>query len=110
MVKKCKCCGKLFTPKRPSSVCCSISCGKSYASQKRGGIADKYIHPPLKTRMARIKEDEAFMRRARLAKRDLDFRDSPYAPPVTVEERGGRVIETRGRCCFGWRSCSHVCR
>ena len=44
-----------------------------------------------------------FERRARLAKRDLDFRDSPYAAPVTVEERGGRVIETRGQAIIASR-------
>ena len=28
--------------------------------------------------------------------------------PITVEERGGIRIETRGRCCAGWRSAGHV--
>lgn len=35
--------------------------------------------------------------------RDLDYRDSPYAAPVTVEERDGRVIETRGQRCIAPR-------
>ena len=54
------------------------------------------------------REAAEFERRARLAKRDLDYRDSPYAAKVTVEERGGCVIETRGQTCSGWRSSSHV--
>lgn len=107
MIKKCKCCGKMFETKHGESVCCSTSCGNSYAAQKRRGIADEDIKPPASIQRAR-EADAEFMRRARLAKRDLDFRDSPYAPPVTVEERGGRVIETRGRVCLGWRSCGHV--
>ena len=59
-------------------------------------------------RELKAREAAEFMRRARLAKRDLDFRDSPYAPPVTVEERGGRVIETRGQACIGWRAAGHI--
>ena len=52
--------------------------------------------------------DEAEKRYADYAKRDLDYRDSPYAAKVTVEERGGLVIETRGQRCLGWHSISHV--
>lgn len=107
-VSKCKCCGKMFMQKDKRKVCCSVSCGKSYAAQKRRGVADRDIHPPMPSKMRRASEEAAFMSRARLAKRDLDFRDSPYAPPVTVEERGGRVIETRGQVCAGWRSDGHV--
>lgn len=57
-----------------------------------------------------LKEREAaeFARRARLAKRDLDYRDSPYAAKVTVEERDGRVIETCGQVLVGWSSCGHI--
>lgn len=116
MVKKCKCCGKLFTPRDRRSVCCSISCGGSYAAQKGRGIADEDIQPPSpKTQLAR-KETASFERRARLAKRDRDYAESGYAAPVTVEEREfanselGTImrIETRGQACLGWRSCSHV--
>lgn len=53
-------------------------------------------------------EAAEFERRARLAKRDLDYRDSPYAAKVTVEERGNVRIETRGQRCLGWHSISHV--
>ena len=59
-------------------------------------------------RELKAREAAEFARRARLAKRDLDYRDSPYAAKVTVEERGGLVIETRGQLCAGWRSSSHV--
>ena len=59
-------------------------------------------------RELKAREAAEFARRARLAKRDLDYRDSPYAAPVAVEERGGLVIETRGQRCIGWRSSGHV--
>lgn len=59
-------------------------------------------------RELKVREAAEFERRARLAKRDLDYRDSPYAAPVTVVERDGRVIETRGQVCAGWRSSGHV--
>ena len=67
-------------------------------------------------RELKAREEAAFMRRARLAKRDLDYAESPYTAPVTVEEREfgnselGTImrIETRGRCCIGWRSCGHI--
>lgn len=59
-------------------------------------------------RELKAREAAEFERRARLAKRDLDFRDSPYAPPVTVEERGDCVIETRGQRCIGWRAADHI--
>ena len=52
-------------------------------------------------RELKAREAAEFERRARLAKRDLDYRDSPYAAKVTVEERGGLVIETRGQRCIG---------
>lgn len=61
-------------------------------------------------RELKAREAAEFERRARLAKRDLDFRDSPYAPPVTVEERGDCVIETRGQRCIGWRAADHIHR
>ena len=56
----------------------------------------------------RAREAAECERRARLAKRGLDYRDSPYAAKVTVEDRGNVRIETRGQRCLGWRSSSHV--
>ena len=55
-------------------------------------------------RELKAREDAEFERRARLAKRDLDYRDSAYAATVTVEERGGLVIETRGQRVIGARA------
>ena len=59
-----------------------------------------------------IKKSERAAKRARavrLAKRDLDYAESGCAAKVTVEERGGRVVETRGQRCiaphvtnYGW--------
>ena len=54
-------------------------------------------------RMKKEREQQKFMMRARLAKRDLDYAESPYASPVTAEDRGNRVVETRGRCCIAPR-------
>ena len=53
--------------------------------------------------MSRARKEQKFMMRARLAKRDLDYAESGCASPVTVEERGGRVIETRGQRCIAPR-------
>ena len=49
-------------------------------------------------RTLKARKGQKFMMRERLAKRDLDYAESGHAAKVTVEERGGRVIETRGRC------------
>ena len=49
-------------------------------------------------RSLRAPKEQKFMMRARLAKRDLDYAESGCAAKVTVEERGGIVTETRGRC------------
>lgn len=59
-------------------------------------------------RELKAREDAEFERRARLAKRDLDYRDSAYAAKVTVEERGGLVIETRGQPVIGCSAVDHV--
>ena len=59
-------------------------------------------------RELKAREAAEFERRARLAKRDLDYRDSPYAAKVTVEERGGLVIETRGQPVIGFCSAEHI--
>ena len=59
-------------------------------------------------RVLKAREAAEFERRARLAKRDLDYRDSPYAAKVTVEDRGGLVIETRGQPVIGWNSATHL--
>ena len=51
-----------------------------------------------------IKKSERAAKRARAVR--LARRDAEYAAahvPVTVEERGNRVIETRGRCCIAPR-------
>ena len=45
-------------------------------------------------------------RAVRLARRDAEYAAANV--PVTVEERGGRVIETRGQACIGWRSAGSV--
>ena len=59
-------------------------------------------------RELKAREAAEFERRARLAKRDLDYRDSPYAAKVTVEQRGNARIETRGQPVIGFRSAEHI--
>ena len=76
--------------------------GKSH--QRHGAFGETAAEQ----RELKAREASEFARRARLAKRDLDYRDSPYAAKVTVEDRGGLVIETRGQRCLGWHSISHV--
>ena len=75
--------------------------GKSH--QRHGAFGELAAERSL----LKAREAAEFARRARLAKRDLDYRDSPYAAKVTVEERGGLVIETRGQRCLGWHSSRH---
>ena len=65
--------------------------------------------------MTRARKESKFMRRARLAKRDLDYAESGCAAAVTVEERDlrnseiGQIIriETRGRCGIGAFAANH---
>ena len=76
--------------------------GKSH--QRHGAFGETAAERSL----LKAREAAEFARRARLSKRDLDYRDSPYAAKVTVEDRGNVRIETRGQRCLGWRSSSHV--
>ena len=57
-------------------------------------------------RLREESEEQRFAMRARLAKRDLDYTQSPCAAKVTVEELGNRVIETRGQTCIGFAAAS----
>ena len=64
-------------------------------------------------RMQKDREEQRFMVRARLAKRDLDYALSPCAARVTVDcvrTTDGRtlVVETRGRSCIGCMSAGVV--
>ena len=59
-------------------------------------------------RELKAREAAEFERRARLAKRDLDYRDSAYAATVSVEQRGNVRIETRGQPVIGFRSAEHI--
>ena len=59
-------------------------------------------------RELKAREAAEFERRARLAKRDLDYRDSAYAAKVTVEQRGNVRIETRGQRCIGAFAADHI--
>lgn len=113
--KTCPCCGKTYKTLFSRQVCCSRKCAsiKQYGAgprKPRESRPSRGTYGATAAERQELKERKIFaaQRRERLAKRDLDFRDSPYAPTVTVEERGGRVIETRGRVCLGWRSSGHV--
>lgn len=55
-------------------------------------------------KIRKLRKQREFERRARLAKRDLDYAVSGCAARVTVEERDGLRIETRGVRCIGSRA------
>ena len=57
-------------------------------------------------RMKRDREEREFMKRARLAKRDLDYAEN--SAPVTVEERDGKIVEWRGQRVIGCRAADHI--
>ena len=114
--KTCPVCGKSYLTPFKRQVCCSRECAgvKQHSSAPRrphrGGrhSLSTFGATAAERQELKAREAAACMRRARLAKRDRDYAESDHAAPVTVEERGGRVIETRGRACVGWRSCGHV--
>ena len=59
-------------------------------------------------RTLKVRRESKFMMRARLAKRDLDYAESPYAARVVVDcvqTTDGRtlVVETRGQRCIAPR-------
>ncbi len=64
-------------------------------SDKENGYAPKPKRQPKKT-AREIKLEH-------LAARDAAYAASPYAAQVTVVERNGVIIETRGTPCFGSR-------
>ena len=89
--KVCVICGKGFVTDRAGQECCSKSCAGKLTAQIRGQSL----------RMsARVREEQKCERRARLAKRDLDYAESGCTAPVTVEVRGNVVTEWRGQRCI----------
>lgn len=89
--------------------------------RRRSGKSGKHLlstfgNTRAEQRELKARKEAAFMRRARLSKRDQDYARSPYAPRVTVEERElanselGTImrIETRGQRVIGWRAAGHV--
>ena len=107
--RTCPECGKKFEPCYKQQVCCGYSCSGIRKARLRGLRMNRDAVNQRKKRAERMaKKSEMELRRERLAARDADYAESPCAAPVTVETRGNRVIETRGRCCLGWRSCGHV--
>ena len=59
-------------------------------------------------RMLKAREEQKFMMRARLAKRDIEYAESPYAARVVVDcvkTTDGRTLvsETRGKRCVAPR-------
>ena len=81
----CPVCGDTFYSSRADSHCCSISCGRAYATLKKHGSDVTKLG---KKSLARLEKSEE-KRRAAEACRET--------APVTVVERGGVRIETRGR-------------
>ena len=92
----CPVCGETFYSERAKATCCSVSCGRAYSASLKAGKEPK------------LKLSARQQMKARLAQRDAAWEASPYAAPVTVEERGNRVIETRGQRCIGFAAVSCV--
>ena len=108
--RTCPECGKKFEPCYKQQVCCGYSCANIRKAKLRGLRMNSHAVNQRKRRAEQKakKKSEMELRYERLAARDADYAGSPCAAPVTVEERGNLVIETRGRACLGWRSCGHV--
>ena len=106
--RTCPECGKKFEPCYKQQVCCGNSCANIRKAKLRGLRNGRAAYKRKKRAERRAKKSEMELRRERLAARDADYAGSPCAAPVTVEERGNLVIETRGRACAGWRSCGHI--
>ena len=87
----CVICGDLFYTEHAATKCCSVSCGHVYAVLRRGGkLAKKSL--------ALIEKGNA---------KRLALEKCRETAAVTVEERDGIRVETRGRACIGWKSCGH---
>ena len=87
---------------------CCIHC------QKRANNY-KYDHGTIEGMPCKVIKDSArwrelndpkLAREKRMARRDAEY--AAHAPKVTVEERGGVVIETRGQPCIGFRAAALV--
>lgn len=81
---------------------------KRHNDYNRKNAPTKLAAKSLKS-MQEEREEQRFMVRTRLAKRDLDYAASPCAARVTVDcvrTTDGRtlVVETRGRSCIGCMS------
>ena len=54
-----------------------------------------------------MKSEKVRSEKVRIRPKRLALEKCRETAPVTVEVRGNRVIETRGRACIGWKSCGH---
>ena len=98
-MKTCPICGKPVPPAKRHGQ------DRTYCSTRCCQIASKRRSRYLKKRLA---GSERRLMLERMEKRDMEWETSPYAAPVTVEERDlrdtsvGRIVtvETRGRVCI----------
>ena len=88
----CAVCGKTFFSDRLDSRCCSISCGHAYAALMRHNASGVKMSRRTKAIVRRREEKSRMLERCR------------ETAPITVEERGGMRIETRGRAVCGFRA------
>lgn len=109
--KVCPVCGQKFQALYARQECCSRKCAaiKRYGPPKPkkrkpgkphhhcGAFGETAVE---KAEM-KARDAAAEARRARLEARDRLYAASPYAARVTVETRGGVVVETRGMTCSG---------
>ena len=82
---------------------CSKNCARRADYRRSQGLPISDELSGRKPKKPKKKSDPHAERLARLAQRDAEFAASPYAPKVTVEERGGKIIETRGTPCISSR-------
>ena len=98
-------CGAEFRPRYGSQVCCSEEC-KLVRKQRQN--REHHARCQSKPKAADTERKEKARRRAEFfAARDAAF-EKAGQPVPRIEERDGRVIETRGQVCAGWRSSNRV--
>ena len=106
-------CGKQFFGRKNARFCSDkCRCRAGYLSRR--GYRKMADYRRSESAQFKVKTESLLKRRKRereemrqrLAQRDALY--AAHAAPVTVEERGGVRIETRGQMCIGWRSSDKV--
>lgn len=88
----CLLCGKTFFSDRKDAHCCSISCGCAYSALMKHDASGVKV----------VMRSQELVRQREAQRRMLER--CRETAPITVEERGGMRIETRGRAVCGFRA------